>query len=176
MKDDKLIIFLDMDGVCVDLKAAADNALGVNIPVKNGHFTKDIWRRIERRGSDFWRYAPETTEYQSLYKQLSKLGHVIYLTRPNLDPNCLKGKVQWLQDRHGKEFREYCITSYKYLLAKKGTILIDDMDLNIEGFIAASGDGVVFPQHWNDGGKVKDKVAYVIEEIGKILQKEMKDE
>ena len=173
-----------MDGVVVDLVPALFKICGWDPNTKaNGYHlekimgltTKEFWAKIETGGADFWRNAEELPWFRELYRELSGLGKVIFCTSPTLDSNCIKGKLQWLQDRLGHDFRNYVITPHKELLAGKG-ILIDDNEKFINKFNDAGGQAILFPaacnprSDWLSSGV--SPVSRIVEEVKVSLAKE----
>ena len=158
----KYNLYLDMDGVCVDWLKSALTVLGredlidnmprgvSNISEATGINMKEIWEIIQENGSDWWRNLPELPWFRELYESLDRIGPVTILTAPSRDPNCAKGKIQWLRDKFGKEFRDFIITSHKYHCAGPNKILIDDTLSKCQNFINSGGKAVLFPTDFND--------------------------
>jgi len=72
-----------------------------------------------------------------------------------------------LQDRFGDGFQDYILTREKHLLARKGAVLIDDSDANVDAFNRGGGRGILFPQVWNSKYRLagQDPVEYVLNEV-----------
>lgn len=47
-------------------------------------------------------------------------------------------------------------------------ILIDDRDKNVDHFIAAGGNAILFPQVWNSNHAVQDRMKFVADELGRL--------
>jgi len=154
-------IFLDLDGVCCDFISASLKRINREDLINNWPIGKynleeatnisytEIWKKIDELGSDFWRNLEEYPWFVGMYNELTKIGKVIFCSGPSLCPNSLKGKLEWLQDRFGKEFRDYILTSKKFYLATEKSVLIDDSDENCSSFILNGGKSILFPQKWN---------------------------
>ena len=157
----KITFMLDMDGVCCDWITSALIAInredlinnwkaGVsNLKEMTGLPEEDIWRKIDALGSDWWKNLKEYPWFWDLYTQLKKKGDVIFCTSPGWDSNSFKGKIEWLQDKFDRDFKDYIFTNKKFYVAKETHILIDDNDRQCEEFIKHGGTAVVFPQLWN---------------------------
>lgn len=177
----KLTFLLDMDGVCVDFITPALNAVGRpdlidnwkdnqgNLGELTGLSYGDIWEKIDGLEESFWRDMKEYPWFWDMYNHLSSLGEVVFCTSPSWDENCPKGKLLWLHDRFGRDFRNYVFTNYKYLLASRRSILIDDTEAQCNSFIKGGldnfgekGRAILFPQPWNaHKGYTDDRLGFI---------------
>ncbi len=175
-------IYLDLDGVCttfIDSCIVANN-LDTNevIPLwkekYRGEFNafkvfgiknSEFWKNVESTGEEFWSEMGTYPWFNDLYSELSKIGKVYFLTSPSQSPNSLSGKLKWLQRHFTNGFKDYIITPNKELLANSNSYLIDDFPGNVEKFLSAGGNAILFPQFWNSKEEIKDKVAYVLSKI-----------
>jgi len=155
------LIFLDMDGVCCDFHTAAlalHRRPGLivtdwDIPALLGISTEAFWKPIEKKGSSFWRGLHETPWFLNhLYPALIVQGRVLFCSSPSYCSGSVKGKLLWLQDRLGRDFRDYVFTPRKELLAQPGAVLIDDNEVTCEAWRKYGGKAIVFPRPWNEGG------------------------
>ena len=180
------IIYLDMDGVCVDFASAGlrangfdpDQALQLWQGQALGEFhtykvlgidRDDYWQAIARQGEDFWVNLEAYPWFSQLYQALTDIGPVFFLSAPTRTPSCLSGKAKWLQRRFGGTFRDFIFTTHKHLLAQSQTILIDDYEMNINRFRQAGGQGVLFPQLWNGNYRhVSQRLDYTIGQVRKL--------
>lgn len=166
-------IYLDMDGVCCNWLDATLITLNKEKLIKN--IPKDafnieqatkldflyIKEKIFEQGSEFWKNLEEFKWFKELYEELESLGEVIFLTAPSTDPSSLKGKLEWLQDRFGENFKSYIMTPQKYHCSSSSSILIDDTLDQCEKFIKNGGFAVMFPSELNhliDDLKTKEEV------------------
>jgi hypothetical protein len=168
------IIFLDMDGVIANFmepalalvfgdsakERFADWPKGAYDPwPKLGTTETEFWAIIDGAGSDFWASLPAYSWTNKLIIGLQELGTVIVLSSPSRNPNCVAGKLQWLHNAFGYEFRNYIFApaKHKQLLAQPNRYLIDDAEHNVNRFINNGGGGAVLvPQRWNCGHEVQD--------------------
>jgi 5'(3')-deoxyribonucleotidase len=176
-------IYLDLDGVCVDLNSAAIAAHGLDPQTvlsrwatnHRGEFylhrvlgmEKDaFWEHITQLGESFWAEMQPFPWFEELYENLGKSGHVVFCSSATRAPASVSGKLRWLQDRFGYKFKEYVFTTHKDRLAHSDAYLIDDFDLNVDRFRDRGGNGILFPQIWNSNHIVNsDPVDYVLEQV-----------
>lgn len=169
-------IFLDMDGVCVDFVKGAlaahgrldlYNAPGVTwLPDSIGMSEDAFWPPINALGIEFWRALEPYPWFAALHEGLADLGHVVFLSKPSRGAGSATGKLQWLQDRFGPEFRDYIFTPRKrYLSRWPRAILVDDQDKNLEAWDGAK---ILFPQPWNAAGHAPSPVCIVDEILAEV--------
>ena len=173
----KLNIFLDKDGVCVNFVMGVLKRFNSEFLLNSwpkgvpeiadvlGISSSEMWQILEKEKCSFWRSLDEYSWFKNLYKEACSLGNVVFLTKPNLDPSSLKGKVEWMQDRFGKDFRKYIITSEKHHCADKNSVLIDDNEDNCESFEKNGGTAILFPQVWNSNHHIDDGYGYTIKKL-----------
>lgn len=183
----KPIIYLDMDGVCVDFTSAGIRANGKlpDVVLKRweeefpGEFypnkalevtMREFWKAIAVVGESFWIDLEEYEWYNQLLTELQARAKVIFLSTATYNPTCLSGKLKWLQKRFGEEFQDYIFTAHKYCLASSSTILIDDYYKNINEFRGSGGTAVLFPQIWNTNHHIEDKIKFTLEKVDEFLK------
>jgi 5'(3')-deoxyribonucleotidase len=161
--NNKLIIFLDMDGVLVDFFAGIKKELNLpieteaSIGVKNvwtaaAMSEKQFWQKIQKGGSKFWSNLPIYSWSKNLIILLEKKfgkEQIFILSSPTLDASSAKGKKEWILKHLPEYKRKLILTSEKYLLAAPNRILIDDSEAQISHFIDWQGKGILFPRRWN---------------------------
>ena len=173
-----MLIYLDMDGVCVNFVKGACIAHNYNYadvieswPKGTYNICKilgisesDFWTTIVSWGEQFWLNLQAYT----WYSKLASLPYdIVYLSTPTLSPFSVSGKLSWLQAQYGHRFRDYIFTPHKHLLAKSGGILIDDSESNVNKYIEAGGRAILFPQPWNHGIEVEDRTDYLFKQLTK---------
>lgn len=128
----------------VDIVPAANKLLGAK------RFTrKSFWEDVPRW---IWARTPESPFCHQLIRACKRLvGESVYIaTRPTNDPDCLAGKLEWIQAKLPKWLhQQYFITPRKWKLARPGTLLIDDNEKNCRLFEAAGGLAIRVPRPWN---------------------------
>ena len=173
------VIYLDLDGVCVDFVSAALRANGYD-PAEIfavwkreflGEYTiqhvlgippQTFWTAVAALGAEFWVNLEEYPWFWELYNTLSETAPVIFLSSSTRAPATLSGKMQWLQNRFGETYRDYIFTPQKQQLASTEALLIDDYDRNVDDFNAAGGRAIRFPQLWNRNHAILDSLAYTL--------------
>ena len=168
-------VLLDMDGVCCDFVGMAARVMGIEDPYgawPKDHPTHDMtsafgidademWSRIDEQGSLFWRYLQPYPWFDEMYAKITEIAPVVFCTSPpggRHGVSAVTGKVEWLLDRFGDDFRCYVLTNRKHLLADDQTILIDDQPDKCGKFRKAGGRAFTFPQPWNDSTFDPDNV------------------
>jgi len=117
--------------------------------------TNQLWELVARGGVAFWRHMRGYDGWRKFYASLTEIPdtRVIICTSPGGRgygaTDCVKGKLLWLQDNLGYEFRDYIFTKHKEQLARPGATLIDDSDSNCDKFIKAGGSAWLLPRVWN---------------------------
>lgn len=154
----KLIIYLDMDGVCVDFFGGIKPLIGIPDDwLPDRYDVPKIYEILDSLGHDFWVNLKPYPYFVELYKMLIRYGHVIFCTSPSNNPGSSSGKHQWLQDVFDrKNFREFVICpTDKHILARGNAVLIDDREDAIDAWEATGAPAFLFPQFWN---RNRDKV------------------
>ena len=176
-----------MDGVCVDFIGAAMAAQGYD-PQKMladwralhpgslypealmGKPALDFFTHDNLNTREFWATLVPYSWFETLYCELGRLGHVVFLTAPTSAPGCVSGKHEWLINQFGTDFSEFIFTRHKDRLAHANAYLVDDMPFNIAPFSTRNGHGVLFPQIWNELSQITDPVGHVIESMDKKIR------
>lgn len=180
-------ILLDIDGVSNSLHKHVFDHLGLRYPddsfypVECGwdivsaanrlagydRFTPaEFWNSITR---EVWASVPLSPEFEFIVGWAeARVGrpNVHFLTSPTLSPDCLAGKLVWIQ-RHAPGWmqRQFLIGPSKHLCAKAGVLLIDDSDKNVVAFQEQGGGAVLVPRPWNSLHG-RDPVTYLGEQFG----------
>ena len=156
-----MTILLDMDGVCADFVGSACRAhrttpdavpwatCGFDMFNGMGLTEQEFWAPLQ--GFDFWANLEPYPWLDALLDLCCTASDDVYFcTMPNRDPECLSGKLAWLQQHVPKALqRRYVFTPHKHLLAAEGRVLVDDADHNCIPFAEAGGVAITFPQLWN---------------------------
>ena len=103
----------------------------------------DRWKPVREHGS-FWETIPWKGDGRTLWNYIKKYDVRILSAYTHSDPNCLPGKVKWLNKnvRISRAKMHIVQRSQKQLYSKKNTILIDDYARNIREFKAKGGEGI----------------------------------
>lgn len=187
----KPVIYLDMDGVCCNFVKGACEAHHRDYDEVMENWPKgtydicevlsidpvEFWGVIGAEGADFWWKLEEYPWFHFMYVRLDQISEnygaeqIQFATMPTEDPECAAGKIMWLQDQFGEDFRDFILIPNKRLLARPGAILIDDSEANNKDFLAGGnfyGQGpgaVLVPQVFNSGIPVEPKLMaeYIVE-------------
>lgn len=155
-------ILLDMDGVVVHHFIALGRAAGIEISRETWPVGKEGIKAITgldkptfdamvmAGGAQLWADMPPFPWFQTFFQALEAIAPVYYLSSPEYGAGCVAGKVEWIERHHGTGFDRYILTSHKTLLARPGAVLIDDTPKNVDAFIAAGGQAILFQQPWNN--------------------------
>ncbi len=180
-------IYLDMDGVCVDFIGAAMNAQGYDSlellpkwrqehpgslypePLFNIPAT-EFFAHAHLHTRAFWRGLVPYPWFESLYAELGRFGHVVFLTAPTESPECVSGKHDWLINTFGHAFKDFIFTRHKDRLAHANACLVDDMPFNIAPFEQRQGIGLLFPQAWNELAHIDDPDGYVLAQLERAIR------
>jgi 5'(3')-deoxyribonucleotidase len=185
----KVIIFLDMDGVLARFTYACARLFGVDWELLMARWVpgtydvslllgvkdeEEMWKRIHAAGYEFWRDLEKFPWADDLWDLCTSFASQVHIsTSPSRIGVCTHGKMEWLQNWRGKDFRNFMIGPRKHLLAGPNRILIDDSDRKIKAFRKWGGTGILFPQVWNSNHELAgDPMAYVREELKKFASAE----
>jgi len=162
-------ILLDMDGVLVDFVGGAAKAHGwthdqlvqvwppgqYEIAEPMGLTLDEFWQPINETGEQFWLQLEPLPWIHDILHLLVTIETVTgvdwYIaTTPSHHSSSYSGKVKWLQEFFGQDFDRFILTGHKHLLAGNGqTVLIDDNRSNVDKFVRAGGEALLFPARWN---------------------------
>lgn len=169
------MIFVDLDGVCVDFIGAAlllhgrdveatladwPNAVW-DVSTVLGIKPAEFWKTIDEAGEDWWATLPAYPWMAPLLEMVAKKDDFIFATSPSRFAGSSSGKVRWMQRTFGRSWRSYMLGEHKHLFAKPGALLIDDNEAACEKFEAHGGKAILFPQPWNSLGRHADPLVFV---------------
>jgi 5'(3')-deoxyribonucleotidase len=160
-----ITVYFDMDGVLCDFDQQfvhSTNEDPRTFEKKNG--TIKFWEIITNKGSHFWKNMDPMPDFNILKKYITELSKnpnikIQILTstsdeqiRHNFKQDAEKriselesGKKDWLTKYLPGYVINYAVSGTdKARFATKSSILIDDLYKNVESFIAAGGEGIVF--------------------------------
>ncbi|MHC4297930.1 MAG: hypothetical protein ACYS7Y_11555 [Planctomycetota bacterium] len=131
----------------------------------------DYWAMMPKSA---WSHTPKSPECDWIIDTCADLvgeENVFLCTSATNNPECLAGKLMWIQRELPKWLhRQYCITPNKYLLAAPDAILIDDSLKNCEQFQENTGRVFLVPKPWNpdyprDTRKSLEEIFVIISEM-----------
>ena len=148
-------LFVDLDEVFCDFIGGAVELYGLDkesvetyqlvgewsiLPSLSRIFNREISQfsfqeKIRSVGPSFWSNLKPLPWFESLLSLINSLEVEWYiLSSPFDNIECYTGKVRWIKDHFGHNFKNFLITEHKQLLSNKNSILIDDRPYNIVKF------------------------------------------
>lgn len=109
-----------------------------------------FWEPINAMGDAFWlglQPLPWAIDVVRIVDSVVDNWYII--TSPGHHVSGYTGKIRWLRRFFGMTFERFVITQHKTLLARAGTLLIDDREDTVKAFEAAGGQGLLFPSRHN---------------------------
>ena len=156
-------LFLDMDGVIVDLHGGLCKWYCIPDPYTNsanmgkkygpiilGLPNKQTWDELPEK---FWTHLRWTSDGGEIIRQCEETfgkENITICTRPT-NGRCADGKMNWLEHHLPYYFanEQFIITGRKYHMARPGTYLLDDMEKYADAFTMAGGMGWLVARPWN---------------------------
>jgi len=176
-------VFLDMDGVLVDLARSAFAHHGLEYPYDNpdnyGHWDFEKFTSIPPDkfwGSfdfNFWanlQWTIDGLEILTLLEDTVGQSNIYLSSCPTSFTQgcagCLSGKALWL-NRHLPEYNhKFFFGAKKELLARNSdSILVDDANHNVAAFTECGGSAFLVPRPWNSLYKESDDVLGRLEDF-----------
>lgn len=140
------IVFVDLDGVLVDLKKGLGQIVGIDLAEVVGDEFHNIFVEFTKSLSygetvEFWKNLPKTIDCDQIWKAV-KFYKPLILTSISGVEAAAYGKQLWCWNNLGIESaRVFCTknSNEKQFYASKKSILIDDFGKNIRQFEDAGG-------------------------------------
>lgn len=156
-------IFLDMDGTLVNFVKGAARLFDQDYETLLGRWTPGIYdmesvlgltkgqffAALDKAGEDFWANLLPYPYARDFYDHCVDIAPTYILSSPTYDASSLSGKIRWLHNMFGREFRNYILTSKKEMCARDCHILIDDHIINVERFREHGGKAILWPTPFN---------------------------
>lgn len=126
-----------------------------------------MWRVIDGAGTSFWHDVEPFPWCHDLFALCRSVAPTYLLTTPSLHPSSLAGKLAWMQQHFGRDFRDYLVGPAKHACARPDALLIDDSPKNCGKFITHGGHAILFPGVGNDLHRVapSERVVHVAERL-----------
>jgi 5'(3')-deoxyribonucleotidase len=181
-------IFLDLDDVLNEFTMTTLEALGCCAGPYNPEWGWDIvkaanemhphdvfttetfWNSLNRK---HWATLPKSRMCDRLIARCADFvgrENVYILSSPTKDPDCLAGKLEWIQDELPEWIhRQYMIGPQKHLCASPESLLIDDRDKNVQDFCEAGGKVVLVPRPWNALHTVPNPSLYTLNRLDRFF-------
>jgi hypothetical protein len=149
-------IYVDMDGTLTDFEKAF---LSID-----GRSTKEIeksgddafWSHVDKGGLSFWADMPWINGSKDLWNKIKNLNPKILSSPARRLPNSKIGKLIWVKRELGNVPILFKRAREKYVYAKPNSILIDDLQKNIDAWNKAGGIGIKFESAKGVIKKLKD--------------------
>jgi 8-oxo-dGTP pyrophosphatase MutT (NUDIX family)/5'(3')-deoxyribonucleotidase len=141
-------IFVDMDGVLVDFDKQIYRYFHTNSKTLFAQYGDDyVWSKIDLIPG-FWKTMDWNKEGYQLWTYLKSIKgiNIYFLTTPaNSVRDCKSDKLEWVYNHIGPEWADRVIFSEnKGDYANANSLLIDDMEKNINSFQDAGGQTILF--------------------------------
>lgn len=107
-----------------------------------------FWETLEHK-DDFWCSIAPFPWARELYEWLKTIAPVTICTSPSLHPKCAGQKIEWAMRHLGIHNSGMMIGGRKHLMARPGSVLIDDYPKNCAAFREAGGVAIQVPSNWN---------------------------
>jgi len=84
-----------------------------------------------------------------------------------INPDAAKGKLIWVKNTLPEvyEKHDWVFTKHKHLLANSNTLLIDDLDGNVECFRQYGGKTILVPRPWNRNHRFRNNSSDFVKDM-----------
>jgi len=170
-------IFLDLDDVLCQWMEAALSLHGQlhrmedwprgqwDIPLELGMTDDEFCGAISAEGAAFWATLEPTPWMEELLGLAEEFapGRWSIATNPRKDKfyRSAEGKEQWIRKHLGHRPANVFIGPDKFLLSRRGGVLIDDNQVNCQQFSMDHGLGIVFPRRHNNRVLTDDPIGAI---------------
>lgn len=175
-------VFLDVDGILANFRKGIHDAF-----VKPYYYPTlsskwkfwDDWPEVTFEmvnavcDTSFWKHLEWTEDGMDILQLIigkfqSKQIYLLTTPMPNVESPT--GKWMWVHQHLPEFYKRTIITQApKHLLARPDTLLVDDKDENVKGFVKAGGQGLLVPRAWNRAHLQADHAVKVVREfLGRI--------
>jgi len=151
-------IYVDLDGVLTDFLKGASLATGktFNTHAEWEKVKSSDWRVIADIGADFWAGLPWTSDGKKLWGVVKQYNPNILSAFPQAKENkqhAVTGKNKWIKRELSGYNKIHLVKGQdKQNFASPKSILIDDLERNVEQFISKGGIGIL---HKNANDTIK---------------------
>lgn len=122
----------------------------LQVPGVEKETVQSFWESI---GRDDWENLERLPDSAWLIQRCAELvgnENVCILTAPTEDPECMAGKLEWIQSNMPRWIRRnFLVGPMKHFCAKGDTLLIDDSSKNVDMFRRWGGSAMLVPKPWN---------------------------
>jgi hypothetical protein len=143
-----------MDGVLTDFDLAYEQLTGIDI--KGQHFNdKSFWEPIDRAGVKFWSEMKWKEDGKELWEYIMKYKPKL-LSAPSRENSSRVGKHEWSERELPGVPLLLRSAQHKKDFADEKSILIDDREDNVNGWIEKGGIGIIHTSTKNTIKKLKE--------------------
>ncbi len=147
-------IFLDMDGVIVDLQCPLKDMhnFDVNLAFHRHELQlteEQLWGKTD---AGWWAglpWMPDGRGILAVCEDAVGPENVIICSTPANWPGSADGKLRWIREQMPNYARRFVLTPNKSCCANARTLLIDDYASNCLAFRQAGGASLLCPRPWN---------------------------
>lgn len=153
-KTDKYTIYQDLDG-CLTNFGKAIKEIGVTFDELDNS-PNTAWPKIAKAGENFWSQMNWMPDGKELWSYIKKYNPKI-LSAPSTANSSKTGKRIWVKNELGQNVEAILVkSSNKRDYANETSILIDDMQKNIDQWRAHGGIGILHTDTKSTIRKLKD--------------------
>jgi len=148
-----------------DIDNRIRDMIGVPVNVFWKSLTYDFWMNLHP--TDFGRRI-----WYPLHDWLDSGRDLFILTNP-VGRDSIQARQDWIREHIGPSWvRKTIFCGPKFVCANPDSILVDDLEKNVDLFRAAGGHAVLVPQPWNSLHDFEgDKAEYVLQQVKLIIEK-----
>ena len=139
--EQKYIMFVDLDGVIVDFIKGYYELTGTDIS-GSFHDDENFWDPINKAGYDFWINLTWTEDGKELWNYIKKYNPEI-LSAPSRQDDSRVGKHDWVRKELPGSHLILRSAKNKKEFASPNSILIDDLQKNVDSWIESGGIGIL---------------------------------
>jgi len=163
------VVFLDLDGVMADFIGGVMREFALEYDYNNWPWPvgPDGWNWFEQFGvtpdevdaictAEFWANLEWMHDGRLIFESVRSYAGltgvpISLLTTPMTNIYSTVGKLIWIRGHLGDEWRKTALVTQapKAIFARKGALLIDDRDKNVEEWQEAGGVAILVPRPWN---------------------------
>ena len=137
-------IYVDLDGTLVDFVEQTKKLTG-HTPdeLQSQGGDPKMWGEIKKHGIDFWKNMPWISDSKKMWNMLKKYNPKILSSPAKIIEECKPGKMAWVKNNLGGHVVVlFSRASEKCNYADENSILIDDLQKNIDQWRAKGGIGI----------------------------------
>jgi hypothetical protein len=154
----KYQIYVDMDGVLTDFESQVKKTIGKPSSELEIHGDDFFWGEVKKQGFEFWSKMPQTKDFSTLWNFLKPFNPSILSAPASRIDFCVDGKKEWIKNNIGTVRSIFVKASNKKDFATSNSILIDDLEKNINDWKDSGGIGIL---HKSANQTIKELKKYI---------------